>query len=208
MNVGDHIYTFNGIVFHHGIYIGNDQVIHFNGEVTDPMNASIRLDSIEDFGGSTIKVVTYAPDIQCYLPEEVVQRAHSRLNEKGYSLTKNNCEHFATWCKTGQHGSFQAETVDGGIIGGFIERLVYVGECSCGESVNGFSNIWLCRSCGVRYCNQCIEDLEAGSSKASNMIDSIGEYFGIEGAGDSVAEIFGDRLCSCGNTIDKSQRIR
>jgi Lecithin retinol acyltransferase len=30
-----------------------------------------------------------------------VQRALSRVGERGYSLTGNNCEHFATWCATG-----------------------------------------------------------------------------------------------------------
>jgi hypothetical protein len=31
----------------------------------------------------------------------VVRRAESRLGEKKYNLLFNNCEHFATWCKTG-----------------------------------------------------------------------------------------------------------
>lgn len=209
MKVGDHIYTFNGIVFHHGIYIGNEQVIHFNGEVTDPINASIRLDHIDDFGGREIRVVRYAADIECFPPEEVVERAHARLNEKGYSLTKNNCEHFATWCKTGHHGSFQADTVGGGgFIASLVERAVYVSECSCGVRLNGFNSIWLCRSCGTRYCGQCIDELEANASTVSEVIDSMGEFFGIEGAGDPVAEVFGDRICTCGNVIDNSQRIR
>jgi hypothetical protein len=30
-----------------------------------------------------------------------VQRALSRVGERRYSLTGNNCEHFATWCATG-----------------------------------------------------------------------------------------------------------
>jgi phage shock protein A len=31
----------------------------------------------------------------------VIHRAQSRLGERKYNLLFNNCEHFATWCKTG-----------------------------------------------------------------------------------------------------------
>jgi len=34
--------------------------------------------------------------------DEVLERARSRLKERGYNPLKNNCEHFATWCKTGE----------------------------------------------------------------------------------------------------------
>jgi hypothetical protein len=34
----------------------------------------------------------------------------SRLGESGYNLFGNNCEHFATWCKTGQ---WESQQVDG-----------------------------------------------------------------------------------------------
>ena len=32
---------------------------------------------------------------------ETVRRAASRIGERRYSLSGNNCEHFATWCATG-----------------------------------------------------------------------------------------------------------
>jgi len=41
-------------------------------------------------------------------PDEVIERARSRVGEKKYSLLTNNCEHFAVWCKTGLHESEQA----------------------------------------------------------------------------------------------------
>ena len=34
-------------------------------------------------------------------PEKVIDRARSRLGEREYDLTSNNCEHFAKWCTTG-----------------------------------------------------------------------------------------------------------
>ena len=44
-------------------------------------------------------------------PEAVVARAESRLGQGGFDFVFNNCEHFATWCKTGLHDSRQIETI-------------------------------------------------------------------------------------------------
>ncbi|OPY55810.1 MAG: NC domain protein [Pelotomaculum sp. PtaU1.Bin035] len=44
-----------------------------------------------------------------YSPSETVQRARNRLGEADYDLFGNNCEHFAIWCKTGMHRSYQVE---------------------------------------------------------------------------------------------------
>ncbi|CAJ1450859.1 unnamed protein product [Effrenium voratum] len=38
-------------------------------------------------------------------PDEVLQRALSRVGESGYNLIWKNCEHFTEWCMTGQHRS-------------------------------------------------------------------------------------------------------
>lgn len=58
------------------------------------------------------------PDItHIYSPEETVARAKSVIgaNEHNfaekYDLVLNNCEHFAIWCKTGAHKSYQVENV-------------------------------------------------------------------------------------------------
>ena len=40
-----------------------------------------------------------------------LRRAMSRLGEQNYNLLFNNCEHFATWCKTGRHRSEQVDSV-------------------------------------------------------------------------------------------------
>ena len=42
-----------------------------------------------------------------FTPEEVVERAQSRMGERNYNLLVNNCEHFAVWCKTGISDSKQ-----------------------------------------------------------------------------------------------------
>lgn len=40
-------------------------------------------------------------------PKQILERAHQRRNETGYNLLTNNCEHFATECKTGKPYSNQ-----------------------------------------------------------------------------------------------------
>ena len=44
-------------------------------------------------------------------PEAVVARAKRRLGEGGFDFLFNNCEHFATWCKTGRSASRQVESL-------------------------------------------------------------------------------------------------
>lgn len=46
-----------------------------------------------------------------FSPEETIERAKSRLGEKSYNFAKNNCEHFALWCKTGISFSRQVDMV-------------------------------------------------------------------------------------------------
>jgi hypothetical protein len=49
-------------------------------------------------------------------PEEVVQRALSKLGEEEYDLFTNNCEHFAIWCKTGSLVSDQVTKLAAGLV--------------------------------------------------------------------------------------------
>ena len=42
---------------------------------------------------------------------QLIKRAQSRIGERAFSLIFHNCEHFATWCKTGIHNSEQTNAV-------------------------------------------------------------------------------------------------
>ena len=43
-------------------------------------------------------------------PDVAIHRAKTKLGTKGYNFVTNNCEHFAIWCKTGQHESWQSQS--------------------------------------------------------------------------------------------------
>ncbi len=104
---GDQIYVMRpfvgmeGVYEHHGIDCGDGTVIHYSkrGEAT------IRRTSMATFAaGKPIFLKTYSVN---YIPDIAIQRAESRLGEQQYNLFHNNCEHFATWCKTGRNESSQ-----------------------------------------------------------------------------------------------------
>ncbi|RLS52557.1 MAG: hypothetical protein DWH91_16395 [Planctomycetota bacterium] len=101
---------------HHGIDLGDGSIIHWSGiwrnaddRACDGLIAkqygTIRQEPYELFARDL--PVTIQPYQTGFEPDEVVQRALSRIGERGYHLTENNCEHFAVWCKIGKHHSAQ-----------------------------------------------------------------------------------------------------
>lgn len=137
LQLGDHVRVRRAAQYwHHGIYCGSNDVIHFSGELGAKTNAEIRRDSLTVFlDGGEVEVVSYRA---CDPPAIAVERALSRLGERGYNLFFNNCEHFATWCKTGERRSKQVE--DGGRLGGTgavgagVTRAVFTAAAASGAA--------------------------------------------------------------------------
>jgi hypothetical protein len=105
---GDQLYVYRtfwnleGVYQHHGIDCGDGTIIHYRKP-----SEVIERTSLEIFSkGNSISVKQYSKGF-CFVPEVVVSRAKSRLGETDYNLLFNNCEHFATWCKTGINDSKQ-----------------------------------------------------------------------------------------------------
>jgi hypothetical protein len=115
---GDVIWTFRFPYFHCGIYEDEKSVIHFTPDENDSKSkesAVICKTSLEKFADGFPVFSIEFPNEKCFSSDEVITRARSRLNETGYNLSFNNCDHFATWCKTGKHHSKQVD---------FIKELV------------------------------------------------------------------------------------
>lgn len=136
MAKGDHIYVrrANGLYAHHGIDCGDGSVIHYSGEHWYSPR-SVRRTSIEAFArGDEVLVRDYTEFMRrlrdtknlpqrlhlqlsdllrgsksrkAFTPNAVVSRASSRLGESRFDIILHNCEHFATWCKTGISDSEQ-----------------------------------------------------------------------------------------------------
>lgn len=133
---GDHISFFREIgYYHHAIVfeVTNDElvIIHFNNPEQPLMGivVSFSMQNPSGKGGGSIvkdpyskeslkkrkqKIYLYEYDEKdCSSRGEVIERAEQAMSGEipwePYNLLDNNCEHFATWCKTGKKRSKQVE---------------------------------------------------------------------------------------------------
>ena len=95
-----------GLYYHHGIYLGQNKVAEVVNDDVPPRFTS--LDGFTDSGKKTLYRINYN---QCDPPQRVIGRAENFVANPAewgeYSLPANNCEHFATFCKTGRRASEQ-----------------------------------------------------------------------------------------------------
>ena len=146
---GDHIRVcrMNGLYYHHGIYVAEDEVIHFTGDdddsVLDWSKAHVIRTSLSRFLDSgRVEVKEYSEEelSDLYPVEGIVSYARTCLGDGGYNLVFNNCEHFANACTLGKYRSRQVERVLGGNsdmgIFGWLKNKIF-GSSSSGSSSSG-----------------------------------------------------------------------
>jgi hypothetical protein len=138
-SLGAHLVTPRTIYSHHGIYVGDGQVVHYSGLASGLESGPVEVTTLEDFcAANDVNVITYK---NSYSADEIVRRAMSRVDESSYGVFNNNCEHFCLWCITGSHTSSQvdtATTISGPTVGsmaGFAAR----GVVAASGSVVGLS---------------------------------------------------------------------
>ncbi len=93
--------------FHHGIYVGNDKVIHYAGWFHSA-GGLVEEITVEQFADGRPYSIGRSPANR-QRGEQIVRRARSRLGEQCYHLLSNNCEHFCNWCQLGTRRSEQVE---------------------------------------------------------------------------------------------------
>lgn len=103
-------------IWHYGVVVGHDDVVHFNLVAEDVEFRIIRT-NLKKFvhGGSRLQVCQMSELNTKYDKEIVVERALSQvgLDFGGYNLVTNNCEHFANWCVSGDNYSNQVPWTEG-----------------------------------------------------------------------------------------------
>ena len=105
MTTADHLQVprRHGLFNHHGIDLGDGTVAHYLE------GREILRSPISEFSqGEVVSVLNHANASPAGV---TLRRAMGRLGEQNYNLLFNNCEHFATWCKTGRHRSRQVDSV-------------------------------------------------------------------------------------------------
>jgi len=105
---GAHLVTPRIGFVHHGIYLGSGKVIHCGAVSRLLPRGPVEEVSLQHFSrGRRVWVRSGAP-VQ-FSPQEIVERARSRIGEDQYHILKNNCEHLCEWCLRGRHRSYQVE---------------------------------------------------------------------------------------------------
>jgi len=105
---------------HHGIYVADDEVIHFSSEDDDNIlgttNEIIKTDISQFLRNGKLEVKIYTEDeFEDLFPvEDIVNWARACIGQDGYCLFSNNCEHFTNHCTLGRHHSHQVSRVLGG----------------------------------------------------------------------------------------------
>lgn len=115
---GAHIRVQTANFYHHGIYIGNDEVVQFglpNAPYSSWDEIKVLRSPIADFCGSASFYEVYVFDRKERKRKkrdaEIIETALSKVGEGGYHLLYNNCEHFANFCVYGEASSAQIEEV-------------------------------------------------------------------------------------------------
>lgn len=158
--MGDHIRVkrMHGIYTHHGIYVSDNEVIHFTGTDDDSImdsskNRVISSDLNFFLKGGELEVKEYTDEEfqDLYAPDQIVAYARSCLGDGDYNVLFNNCEHFANVCTLGRFRSHQVERllqnkgVDDmgfwGTVGGFFKGL-FGGSSSSGGSRSTSSTVY------------------------------------------------------------------
>lgn len=100
---GDHLVSPRLGFEHHGLYLGNQFVMHYAGGMSTSgvgENDGIERVSLETFAQGNIVRVESHP-YRRFTHDEAITRAWLRLGEQRYHPAFNNCEHFVQWCIEG-----------------------------------------------------------------------------------------------------------
>lgn len=104
---GDHVRVWRGFYWHHAVYAGDGWLIEFGSSAFGGRVAHVEWG---DFArGCSVNRVGRGG-------QAAVQRADSQLGRSDFDLMTRNCEHFASWCATGQWESAQIAFVGFGAV--------------------------------------------------------------------------------------------
>lgn len=132
LSQGAHLISPRSGYTHHGIYIGDGLVIHYAGLANGLESGPIEITTFERFTyGKPVNIRKHV--VRRYSGQEVVNRAKSRLGERGYNLATNNCEHFCTWAWTGDNFSPQVVAFGVGTVAGPIGKKIAETLASAGS---------------------------------------------------------------------------
>ena len=130
LSVAAHVVTSRLGYTHHGIYVGNGNVVHYRGLSYSWRTGPVEEVSLAEFArGRAIRV--HAQVSPSFDRDAVVARARSRLGESAYSILSNNCEHFCEWCLHGRNRSRQIDELCKRPRRALLAVLLFVDRMAC-----------------------------------------------------------------------------
>ncbi|MEZ5739007.1 MAG: lecithin retinol acyltransferase family protein [Burkholderiaceae bacterium] len=107
---GSHLVSPRLAWIHHGLYLGDGQVIHYRGLSRGLCSGPIEEVSLQVFAdGHEVSVL--AQPLNRQVGQQIIARARTRLGENAYAVLNNNCEHFCNACAWGLAYSLQIEQI-------------------------------------------------------------------------------------------------
>lgn len=108
LRIGAHVATPRGAYVHHGIYIGDNRVVHYGGLARGLRRGPVEMVTVKEFtqGRALWLIAETSP---YFTGSEVASRAMSRVGENRYHVLTNNCEHFCEWCVRAEPRSRQVD---------------------------------------------------------------------------------------------------
>ena len=115
---GAHIRVSCSGYYHHGIYIGDGEVVQFGlptDVYVDPKEIKVMRSPLADFCGKALFIEVYKYSKkelkEKKSDEEIIKTALSCVGEGGYNILQNNCEHFTNRCIFGFNKSEQIDEI-------------------------------------------------------------------------------------------------
>ena len=100
---------------HHGIYIGNGEVLQFEHQDGLKFNATVIKVDINKFKESSKKrkspLYAFYNNINDESTDKILKRANKILGTKNYNIITNNCEHVVNYCINGKKNSEQINRI-------------------------------------------------------------------------------------------------
>ena len=108
MAIGDHLRVWRGLYWHHGIDLGDGEVVQYSGLADGLRAGPVNVVALAEFAqGAEVALVSHRN--RRYDGAQTVRRALSRVGESNYSVAFNNCEHFCRWAVDGVASSDQVQ---------------------------------------------------------------------------------------------------
>nr|XP_034300114.1 phospholipase A and acyltransferase 2 isoform X2 [Crassostrea gigas] len=126
--IGDQLEFHRGVYSHWAVYVGNEEVIHLagiNSTCTSNRNhrftiggkifaqAEVKRESVWEVIRDSKVEINNDKDKSCrpLRPHEIVRKAMGMIGDIGYNVFRQNCEHFAAFCRYGVAWSKQADKI-------------------------------------------------------------------------------------------------